>query len=56
MTFKGMLSLKETSVMILGESGTGKETVAMQIHYGSTRRKKKLVWRSAEEKCEKQLG
>ena len=34
---------ENAKVMILGESGTGKETVAMQIHYGSTRRKKKFV-------------
>ena len=30
-------------VMILGESGTGKETVAMQLHYGSSRAKSKFV-------------
>lgn len=30
-------------VMIFGESGTGKETVAMQLHYGSTRNKHKFV-------------
>ena len=30
-------------VMILGESGTGKETVAMQLHYGSSRCKEKFV-------------
>ena len=33
----------DVRVMILGETGTGKETVAMQIHYGSTRRKGKFV-------------
>lgn len=30
---------KDARVMIFGETGTGKETVAMQIHYGSERRK-----------------
>lgn len=30
-------------VMIFGETGTGKETVAMQIHYGSERRKQRFV-------------
>ena len=33
----------DARVMILGESGTGKETVAMQIHYGSERRKNPFV-------------
>jgi len=33
----------DARVMILGETGTGKETVAMQIHYASSRRDKKFV-------------
>ena len=33
----------DVRVMLLGETGTGKETVAMQIHYGSSRRKGRFV-------------
>ena len=33
----------DARVMIFGETGTGKETVAMQIHYGSERRRQRFI-------------
>ena len=33
----------DARVMIVGETGTGKETVAMQIHYGSSRWQKNFI-------------
>ena len=40
---KRISQVPNARVMIFGETGTGKETVAMQIHYGSERRKQRFI-------------
>lgn len=40
---KRISQVPNARVMIFGETGTGKETVAMQIHYGSERRRQRFV-------------